>query len=143
MSFSSRGEHLYYTADTVLYPLHLEYPGWLSVYDILPDEAEASKRKVFDLVSRENALVIGQHFVPFPSLGHLVKKENGWLFQPIEEQEKFRAILQEGGFDVTGSEEGPLIDLVLAGAESGSGEIDVTPVVECRILAISLLTLCP
>ncbi|MBK7175967.1 MAG: extracellular solute-binding protein [Chloroflexi bacterium] len=46
-------------------------------------------------------------------------------FVPVEEQEKFRAILQEGGFDVTGSEEGPMLDLVLAGAESGKGEIDV------------------
>lgn len=46
-------------------------------------------------------------------------------FVPIEEQELFRAILEEGGFDVNGSEEGPLIDLVLAGAQSGSGEIDV------------------
>jgi multiple sugar transport system substrate-binding protein len=46
-------------------------------------------------------------------------------FVPVEEQEKFRAILQEGGFDVVGSEDGPMIDLVLAGAESGSGEIDV------------------
>ena len=46
-------------------------------------------------------------------------------FVPIEEQELFRAILKEGGFDVNGSEEGPLIDLVLAGAQSGSGEIDV------------------
>ncbi len=46
-------------------------------------------------------------------------------FVPIEEQEKFRTILQQGGFDVNGSEEGPLIDLVLAGAQSGSGEIDV------------------
>lgn len=45
-------------------------------------------------------------------------------FVPVEEQEKFRAILQEGGFDVVGSEEGPLLDLVLAGAESGSGEVD-------------------
>ena len=42
-------------------------------------------------------------------------------FVPVEEQEKFRAILSEGGFDVTGSEEGPLLDIVLA----GSGEIDV------------------
>ena len=42
-------------------------------------------------------------------------------FVPVEEQEKFRAILQEGGFDVTGSEEGPLLDIVLA----GSGEVDV------------------
>ena len=42
-------------------------------------------------------------------------------FVPVEEQEKFRAILQTGGFDVTGSEEGPLLDIILA----GSGEIDV------------------
>ena len=42
-------------------------------------------------------------------------------FVPVEEQEKFRAILQGGGFDVTGSEEGPLLDILLA----GSGEIDV------------------
>ncbi len=42
-------------------------------------------------------------------------------FVPVEEQEKFRTILQTGGFDVTGSEEGPLLDIILA----GSGEIDV------------------
>ena len=46
-------------------------------------------------------------------------------FVPVEEQEKFRAILKEGGFDVTGSEEGPLIDVTLAGAQSGQSEIDV------------------
>lgn len=37
-------------------------------------------------------------------------------FVPVEEQEKFRTILQKAGFDVTGSEEGPLLDLVLAEA---------------------------
>jgi multiple sugar transport system substrate-binding protein len=42
-------------------------------------------------------------------------------FVPVEEQEKFRAILAQGGFDVTGTEEGPLLDILLA----GSGEIDV------------------
>lgn len=46
-------------------------------------------------------------------------------FSPVEEQEKFRAILQEGGFDFTASEEGPLIDLVLAGAQAGQAEVDV------------------
>lgn len=46
-------------------------------------------------------------------------------FSPVEEQEKFRAILQEGGFDFTASEEGPLIDLVLAGAQAGQSEVDV------------------
>ena len=46
-------------------------------------------------------------------------------FAPIEEQEKFRAILAEGGFDFTASEEGPLIDQVIASAQAGSGEIGV------------------
>jgi multiple sugar transport system substrate-binding protein len=31
-------------------------------------------------------------------------------FTPIEEQEKFRAILQQAGFDFTASEEGPFLD---------------------------------
>ena len=40
-------------------------------------------------------------------------------FVPVEEQEKFRSILQSGGFDFTGSEEGPLLDIILAGGSQG------------------------
>jgi multiple sugar transport system substrate-binding protein len=46
-------------------------------------------------------------------------------FGPVEEQEKFRAILQEGGFDVTASEEGPMLDVLIASQQAGEGEIDV------------------
>ncbi len=46
-------------------------------------------------------------------------------FVPVEEQEKFRAILNKAGFDVTGSEEGPLLDLVIAEAQAGRGTVDV------------------
>jgi len=46
-------------------------------------------------------------------------------FTPIEEQETFRGILSGGGFDFTASEEGPLLDVVLAGKQAGQGEIDV------------------
>lgn len=42
-------------------------------------------------------------------------------FNPVEEQEKFRAILAEGGYDFTASEEGPALDQILA----GSGSVDV------------------
>ena len=86
VSFSSGGEQLFYVGDTVLYPLHLEHPDWLSVYDILPEKAEVSKRKIFNLVAENHALVIGQHFAPFPSLGTVIKKGNGWLWQPIEKK---------------------------------------------------------
>jgi multiple sugar transport system substrate-binding protein len=46
-------------------------------------------------------------------------------FSPIEEQEKFRAILSQGGYDFTASEEGPLLDLLLAEKRAGSGTVDV------------------
>ncbi len=47
-------------------------------------------------------------------------------FNVVEEASKFRAILQEGGnYDFTGPEEGPLVSLVLAGAEAGEGQVDL------------------
>jgi glyoxylase-like metal-dependent hydrolase (beta-lactamase superfamily II) len=82
VSVSSGGERLLYIGDTVLYPLHLEHPDWLPIYDIVPDKAEVSKRAIFDLAAGEQAWVIGQHFPPFPSLGHVVKVGEGWEWQP-------------------------------------------------------------
>lgn len=46
-------------------------------------------------------------------------------FNTVEEAERFRAILGEMGYDFTGTEEGPLVDMLLAGAETGQVEIDV------------------
>jgi len=46
-------------------------------------------------------------------------------FVPVEEQEKFREILQDGGFDFVGTEEGPLLDLIKAGSQVGQAELDV------------------
>jgi glyoxylase-like metal-dependent hydrolase (beta-lactamase superfamily II) len=63
--------------------MHLEYPAWLPVYDILPDKAAASKQRIFDLAAREHILVLGQHFPPFPSVGYVIKQETGWLWTPV------------------------------------------------------------
>jgi glyoxylase-like metal-dependent hydrolase (beta-lactamase superfamily II) len=84
VSVSSGGERLLYIGDVVLYPLHLEHPGWLPIYDILPGEAQSSKQRIFDLVAEEGSWVMGQHFPPFPSLGHVVKSGTGWEWRPAE-----------------------------------------------------------
>jgi glyoxylase-like metal-dependent hydrolase (beta-lactamase superfamily II) len=84
VSISSGGERLLYIGDTVLYPLHLEHPDWLPIFDILPEEAEPSKQRIFDLAAEERCWVVGQHFPPFPSLGHVVKRSKGWQWQPVE-----------------------------------------------------------
>lgn len=46
-------------------------------------------------------------------------------FVPVEEQERFRAILAQGGYDFTATEEGPLLDQILASVQAGAGEIGV------------------
>ncbi|MEZ4631010.1 MAG: hypothetical protein R2880_09935 [Deinococcales bacterium] len=46
-------------------------------------------------------------------------------FSPVEEQAKFREILAAGGFDFVSSEEGPLLDQIIAAQKAGSGGIDV------------------
>jgi len=79
----SGADHLFSTADTVLYPLHLQHPGWLPVDDILPEQAAASKQAIFKRVAAQKALVVAQHFPPFPSLGYVIKEANGWRWKPV------------------------------------------------------------
>jgi glyoxylase-like metal-dependent hydrolase (beta-lactamase superfamily II) len=92
ISFSSSGEQLLFASDTVLCPLHLEHPDWTPIYDILPEEAAVSKRRIFDLAAGQKVLVMGHHFPPFPSLGYIVKQGNGWHWQPIEAIENERSL---------------------------------------------------
>lgn len=82
--FLSEGEKLVYIGDTVLFPIHLEHPDWLPIYDIIPKEAAESKRQIFNMVAEEKSWVIGQHFPPFPSLGHVIKRGEAWEWQPLE-----------------------------------------------------------
>jgi len=81
---TSGDQQLFYIGDTVIYPLHLEHPDWLPIYDILPDQAAHSKHAIFDRAAETGAWVVGQHFPPFPSLGHITEKEDGWQWQPIQ-----------------------------------------------------------
>jgi glyoxylase-like metal-dependent hydrolase (beta-lactamase superfamily II) len=86
LSIASDGERLLHISDAVLYPLHLEHPEWTPVFDMLPEQASTSKRRIFDLAAEEDALVFAHHFPPFPSLGRVRKQEQGWRWQPIDTQ---------------------------------------------------------
>lgn len=67
-----------YVSDAVLHPLHLEHPEWTPVFDMLPEQASASKHRIFDRAAEDDALVFAHHFPPFPNLGHVLKEEQGW-----------------------------------------------------------------
>jgi glyoxylase-like metal-dependent hydrolase (beta-lactamase superfamily II) len=76
-------EELLHVSDVVLFPLHLEHPDWLPVFDLSPARAAASKQSIFDYAAEQQALVFAHHFPPFPDLGHVIKQAVGWQWQPI------------------------------------------------------------
>jgi glyoxylase-like metal-dependent hydrolase (beta-lactamase superfamily II) len=85
LSIVSEGERLLHVSDVVLHPLHLEYPEWTPVFDVAPEQAAASKRRIFDQADEDEVLVFAHHFPPFPNLGHILDREEGWSWQPTEE----------------------------------------------------------
>ncbi len=83
LSVTSGGEELLHVSDVVLYPLHLEHPDWLPVFDLSPTQAAASKQSIFNYAAEQHALVFAHHFPPFPNLGHVAKQGAGWQWQPL------------------------------------------------------------
>jgi len=83
LAISSGGEQLLVIADAVLHPIHLEQPEWYAVVDFIPEQAVATRRRLLNRAAAEKALVLAFHF-PFPGLGHVVQKGEGWQWRPIE-----------------------------------------------------------
>lgn len=73
---------LLYMADTVLHPIHLEQPKWCSSVAFDPEQVTSSRLNLLRKAATEKALVMATHF-PFPGLGHIVQKGEGWQWQPI------------------------------------------------------------
>ena len=84
LEIESNDQYLLHVSDTVLHPLHLEYPDWTPVYDILPDKATSSKQKIFNRAADENLMIFAHHFPPFPNLGYVEKRDSGWRWRPLE-----------------------------------------------------------
>ena len=82
LAVSSGGEQLLYISDAVLHPFHLERPEWYAAVDLAPEQVVATRRRLLDRAAAERALVLAFHF-PFPGLGHVVRKGEGWQWQPV------------------------------------------------------------
>jgi glyoxylase-like metal-dependent hydrolase (beta-lactamase superfamily II) len=84
LSILSGGDELLYISDAALHPIHLEHPDWYPVWDFEPSEAIANKRRLFDRAASQHALLLAFHFPPFPSLGYVTKRGNGWQWEPLD-----------------------------------------------------------
>jgi glyoxylase-like metal-dependent hydrolase (beta-lactamase superfamily II) len=80
LEVSSEGERLLCISDAVLHPLHLEQPEWHAVVDFAPEQVVATRRRLLSMAAAWKALVFAFHF-PFPGLGRVVQKDEGWQWQ--------------------------------------------------------------
>lgn len=75
---SSGTRSVYAQADVTHAPfLFARNPGWHFMLDVDPVAAEATRRKVYELLVAERMLVQGFHY-PFPAVGHVEKYGTGY-----------------------------------------------------------------
>lgn len=80
---SSGAATVYVQADVTHAPfLFARHPGWHAFYDHEPVQAEATRRKVYDMLATERMTVQGFHY-PFPSVAHVEKTATGYREIPM------------------------------------------------------------
>lgn len=74
---------LLHTCDAAAhYVLSLERPDWSFIGDIDPEQAIATRKRLFDRAAADRTLVFASHF-PFPSIGHVTAKPDRWEWEPV------------------------------------------------------------
>ena len=74
---------MYVQADVTNHPaLFARNPGWHAFFDQIPDMAETTRRKVYDMLVAEKMMVQGFHY-PFPSVAYVEKAGSGYREVPV------------------------------------------------------------
>ncbi|ABE39716.1 Twin-arginine translocation pathway signal [Rhodopseudomonas palustris BisB5] len=79
---SSGSDKVFIQSDITNHPaLFVANPGWHLMFDQDPAQAEATRRKVYDMLVAERMRVQGFHY-PFPANGYVQKDGNGYRLVP-------------------------------------------------------------
>jgi glyoxylase-like metal-dependent hydrolase (beta-lactamase superfamily II) len=77
-------ESMIVVSDTTNHPaLFVRNPDWAAVFDMDPDQARQTRRRLFDQAAADRTRLAFFH-APFPASGHVVKDGNGYAFVPIQ-----------------------------------------------------------
>jgi glyoxylase-like metal-dependent hydrolase (beta-lactamase superfamily II) len=80
---ASGSAKVFVQADVTHVPfLFARNPGWHAFYDQDGPKAEATRRRIYDMLVAERMLVQGFHY-PFPSLAHIEKSGSGYREVPV------------------------------------------------------------
>jgi len=79
---ASGNARVYIQADVTNIPIFVRNPDWHLFFDQDFKAAEATRRKVYDMLVAEKMMVQGFHY-PFPALAHIEKAGNGYREIPV------------------------------------------------------------
>jgi glyoxylase-like metal-dependent hydrolase (beta-lactamase superfamily II) len=80
---TSGGKTVYVQADVTNNPaLFARNPGFHAFFDQIPDMAEATRRKVYDMLVADKLMVQGFHY-PFPCVAYVEKAGDGYRENPV------------------------------------------------------------
>ncbi len=80
---ASEGQRFVYVADVTNVPsLFARSPDWAVTFDMDPEMARQTRRRIFDMLVKDKTLAGGYHF-PFPAFGTLEASGNGYQFKPV------------------------------------------------------------
>lgn len=82
LKISSEDDNLFYLADTVLHPIHIERPDWIAAVDMDPEQVVATRRRLLERLAAENARALIYHF-DFPALGTVDSSGKQWRWRPL------------------------------------------------------------
>ena len=80
---ASQGEQLLFVGDAIVHPLLIEYLDWYTGFDLVPEQALETKRRLLDWAATEQMLLSATHF-PFPALGLVRQSNGGWEWLPLD-----------------------------------------------------------
>lgn len=83
-AISSGGETFVFISDVTNHPaLFVRNPDWSPVFDIDPEAARRTKRRILDMVATDDLPVGGYHF-PFPALAKIAKDGERYRYLPAQ-----------------------------------------------------------
>ena len=78
---SSQGQKGLILGDVAHHTAQLQETDWPSRADVDPEQAQATRRHLFDMLEREGTLIISTHF-PAPGFGKVVRRDGRRYWQP-------------------------------------------------------------
>lgn len=83
VSVSSGGKQLLCISDAFVHPIHVEHPEWHAAHEVAHEQITKTRGFLLNKAATDKTLMLAFHF-PFPGLGHVVRRETGWQWQPIK-----------------------------------------------------------